>query len=220
MTDRPFLWRNDDGPVVDRRAAAAWLADRDPALGRIIERVGPITMERPAAATPFRYLLRAIVSQQLSVQAAATIATRLAGLYHPGHPTPARVLATPVARLRSAGLSAAKAAAVLDLARHAERRRLPGEPALRRMDPAEAIRTLTVVRGVGPWTAEMLLIFYLGHPDILPLLDLGIRKGFARVQGRRSLPAARTLARHGERWRPYRSIASWYLWRALELPSD
>lgn len=220
MTDQLFLWRTDGGPVVDRVKAVEHLAAADPALGRIITRAGPLTLERPAGVTPFQYLLRTIVGQQLSVRAASTIFGRLGQLYSPQPLTPGRVLRTPVARLRSAGLSAPKAAAAIDLARHATTRQLPGEADLGRMDPAAVIEALTRIRGVGPWTVQMLLIFYLGHADVLPLLDLGIRKGFARVLGRRTLPAARTLERHGRRWRPYRSIASWYLWRALELPLD
>ncbi len=206
--------------MVDRLEAAERLAAADPALGRIIARAGPLTLERPAGVTPFQHLLRAIVGQQLSVRAASTIFGRLAQLYSPRPLTPARVLQTPVSRLRAAGLSAPKAASVIDLARHAAARRLPGEVELARMEPAAVMEALTRIRGVGPWTVQMLLIFYLGHADVLPLLDLGIRKGFARVLGRRTLPAARTLERHARRWRPYRSIASWYLWRALELPPE
>jgi DNA-3-methyladenine glycosylase II len=214
----PLLWRADGGPVVDRPAALRHLAGRDPALGRLIARVGPPTLGPPRRVTPFGFLLRAITGQQLSVRAAATIYGRLADLYRPGRPTPARVLATPPPVLRSAGLSAAKTRAVLDLARQAAGRHLPGTARLRRMAPEEVIEALTVVRGVGRWTVEMLLIFHLGHADVLPLGDQGVRRGFARLLGRRRLPSPGALERHARCWRPYRSLASWYLWRASEMP--
>jgi 3-methyladenine DNA glycosylase/8-oxoguanine DNA glycosylase len=214
-----FLWRDDGGPVVDRAAALASLGRSDPALAGVIERVGPLGLTRPNEPTTFHSLLKAIVYQQLSGAAAASIFGRVVALYHPrSRPTPDALLATPAARLRSAGLSRAKVAAVLDLAGHAAARRLPSTARLRSMEVDTAIAALTRVRGVGRWTAEMLLIFFLGHADILPVDDLGVRKGFARVYRRRSPPTPDALLRHGERWRPYRTVASWYLWRALDLP--
>ena len=204
---------------MDLRAAFRRLR-RDPGLAAMIDRIGPLGLSPARERTPFDYLLRAIVYQQLSGKAASTILGRVREIYSPGRPTPAKVLHTPATVLRAAGLSNGKTAAVLDLASHAARRRLPGPARLRRLTPQQVIDRLTRVRGVGPWTAQMLLIFYLGHPDILPLKDLAIRKGFARVSGRRSLPGEAAIARHGARWRPYRSIASWYLWRASELPPD
>jgi len=218
---QPFLWRDDRGAVVDRAAARAHLAKADPALARVIARVGDFSLAPPARLTTFQYLLKAIVYQQLSGKAATTILGRVTGIFTgTGGPTPSALLSVPAERLQGAGLSRAKAAAVLDLARHARIGRLPRTERLRAMEVDEIMNRLTAVRGVGRWTVEMLLIFHLGHPDILPVNDLGVRKGFARMGGRRSLPSPAQLARHGNRWRPYRSIATWYLWRAIELPPE
>jgi DNA-3-methyladenine glycosylase II len=217
----PLLWRDDRGPVVDRRAALAHLASSDPTLGTLVRRAGPFRLEPPPAQTPFQYLLRCITAQQLSGRAATTIFGRVAAIYRPRRfPAPRAVLATPAERLRAAGLSTAKSSAILDLARHAAAGRIPGRRRLGVMTPEAIHQRLTAVRGIGRWTVEMLLIFYLGHPDVLPVHDLGVRKGFARAFRKRALPEPAALARYGERWRPYRSIASWYLWRALELPPD
>lgn len=219
---QPLLWRvGDPGPTIDWPSATASLAAQDPDLGRLIERVGPLRLTPPDRSSPFHYLQRAIVYQQLSGKAAATIFGRFQEIYSRGRsPAPAALLATPMPRLRAAGLSNAKALALLDLAKHAAAGRIPTRRGLGRLTPEEAITTLSRVRGVGRWTAEMLLMFYLGHPDVLPVGDLGIRKGFALTFGMKKLPAERTLVRRGETWRPYRTIACWYLWRALELPPD
>lgn len=212
------LWRDDPGPIVDRNAALRVLSDRDPELGQVIARVGPLNLTPPAIKTPHHYLQRAIVHQQLSGRAAETIYGRFAGLYPGGRPpSPERILATQEAVLRSAGLSTAKARAIIDLAKHTKSGTVPSRRALARLDPEAAIERLTQVRGVGRWTVEMLLIFYLGHPDILPTSDLGIRKGFSRTFGVKRLASERTVARRAERWRPWRSIACWYLWRSLDI---
>ncbi|MHB1330091.1 MAG: DNA-3-methyladenine glycosylase family protein [Gemmatimonadales bacterium] len=211
------LWRDDTGPVVDRAAALRYLADVDPALGHAIMRVGPLELNPPDIKAPHHYLQRAIVYQQLSGRAAETIYRRFAGLFPGRLPSAARILETPEATLRSAGLSSAKARAIIDLARHTESGTVPSRRALAGLDPEAVIERLTQIRGVGRWTVEMLLIFYLGHPDILPLSDLGIRKGFSRTFGVKRLASERTVARRAERWRPWRSIASWYLWRSLEV---
>lgn len=216
----PLLWRDDPGPVVDRAAALAHLAAADPDLGRAIRLVGPLDLEPPDLRSPFHYLQRAIIYQQLSGKAAGTIFGRFRRIYSPGgrrNPTPDQVLATPEATLRSAGLSTAKSKAIIDLAAHAQKGTVPSRRDLASLEPEAIIERLVQVRGVGRWTVEMLLIFHLGHPDVLPLGDLGIRKGFGRVFGVKRLPSPRTVARRGERWRPYRSIASWYLWRVLDL---
>jgi 3-methyladenine DNA glycosylase/8-oxoguanine DNA glycosylase len=210
------LWDEGGAPL---SRAAAHLAAADPVMGALIERVGPCGLEPPPDLTPFQYLMRAIVGQQLSGKAAATIFGRVCRIYHPRPlPGPTAVLATTAERLRAAGLSGAKTRATHDLARFARARRLPSREALAAMDPESVISLLTEVRGVGRWTVEMLLIFYLGHPDVLPLTDLGVRKGFALTYRKRALPSHRVLARQGARWRPFRSVAAWYLWRALELP--
>jgi len=212
------LWRDDPGPLVDRAIALRELSHRDPALGHVIARVGSLALEPPTIKATHHYLQRAIVYQQLSGRAAETIYRRFTGLF-PGSrlPSAERVLATPEPVLRSAGLSSAKARAILDLARHTAAGTVPSRRGLSSLDPDTIIERLTQVRGVGRWTVEMLLIFYLGHPDILPTSDLGIRKGFSRTFGVKRLASERTVARRAERWRPWRSIACWYLWRSLEV---
>lgn len=202
----------------DTRVARRALATSDPEFGAAIRRVG--TIHRPARSegTPFQMLLRAITYQQLSGRAAATIHGRLCALFPRGRPTPAAVLATPAEQLRSAGLSRAKALAAHDLAARTLDGTVPASTtALHRLDEAAIIERLTAVRGVGRWTVEMLLMFRLGRPDVLPVTDLGIQKGFAVAFGRRRLPGPDQVQRRGERWRPWRTVASWYLWALAEL---
>lgn len=198
--------------------ACRHLADADPRLGRLMGRVGPFALQTRHTRSLFASLTRAIVYQQLSGQAASTILGRVVALFAPRRfPTPSDVLEIPPERLRAAGLSAAKAAALRDLAAKTLDGTVPPMARVRRMDDEEIIAHLTQVRGIGRWTVEMLLIFGLGRPDVLPLGDLGVRKGFAVTFGTRALPEPPAIARRAERWRPYRSVASWYLWRALEL---
>jgi 3-methyladenine DNA glycosylase/8-oxoguanine DNA glycosylase len=204
--------------AVDWTDACRQLSSRDPALGAIIERVGGHEFPKARRETPFEALARSIVNQQLSGKAAATIFGRFKALYEGPFPEPATVLETPHAHMRGAGLSEAKAKAIRDLAEHAGRGTIPSIRELRRMPAEEVIERLTVVRGIGRWTVEMLLMFRLGHPDVLPVHDLVIRKGIARLMRRRELPKPEEALRRGERWRPYRSVASWYLWRAADLP--
>jgi DNA-3-methyladenine glycosylase II len=217
----PLFWRDDAGPRVDWTAAVSHLVEADPMLGRLIEQAGPPGLEPPGTISPFHYLQRAIVYQQLSGKAAATIFGRFRAIYRVKRPpSPVDVAGTPVPVLRAAGLSEAKALAIIDLARHAGLGTIPTRRELATLSPDEVIERLTQVRGVGRWTVEMLLIFYLGHPDILPLGDLGIRKGFAMTFGMKRLPAPRTMASRARRWRPYRSLACWYLWRAVDMPRE
>jgi methylated-DNA-[protein]-cysteine S-methyltransferase len=202
----------------DPRKAVRHLRAADPALARAIDAAGPFSIELRATASVFAALAEAIVHQQLSNKAAATIHGRLRGLYRNGGdgPTPRQILRTPDARLRGAGLSAAKLLALRDLAERTERRELPTLAQMRRLPDDEIIERLTRVRGIGRWTAEMFLIFRLGRPDVLPADDLGVRAGFRAVFRKRALPGKRELELRGERWRPYRTVASWYLWRAAE----
>lgn len=217
----PLFWRDDAGPRIDWTAAVGHLAGADADLGRLIARAGPPQLEPPGTISPFHYLQRAIVYQQLSGKAAATIFGRFRAIYRVKRPpSPAEIAGTPVPVLRAAGLSEAKAKAIIDLARHAALGTVPTRRQLATLPPDEIIERLTQVRGVGRWTVEMLLIFYLGHPDILPLGDLGIRKGFAMTFGMKRLPAPRTMETRARRWRPYRSLASWYLWRAVDMPRE
>lgn len=200
----------------DLAAATAHLTAADPALAALIRQVGPCRLEIGRMESPFRSLLKAIVYQQLSGKAAATIYGRVAALFPDGRPTPEALAALPAEALRGAGMSRAKATAAHDLAARTLDGTVPERAALDRMDDAAIIERLTAVRGVGPWTVEMLLIFELGRPDVLPVTDLGVRKGFARLHGLEVLPAPSALRKEGERWRPYRSVAAWYLWRAAD----
>ena len=196
----------------------AHLRRQDPALNRIIDIVGP---HRPArlgsAQTPFATLLRSIIYQQLSGKAAGSIHRRVLALFPGGRPSARALLALDDAELRAAGLSRSKVLSVRDLATKAAARQLPSRRTLYAMDDEAIIERLTEIRGVGRWTVEMLLIFTLGRPDVLPVTDLGVRRGFMVCQGTETLPEPAALLAHGEVWRPWRSVASWYLWRASEL---
>ena len=198
----------------DPHHAVQALAEADPVLGAFIAEVGPCTMEA-RGDEPFVALLRSIVYQQLSGKAAGTIHGRVLGLFD-GPPTPAVLLMLSDEALRGAGLSRAKLAALRDLAQKTLDRTVPDLAALHGMGDAEIIERLTAVRGVGPWTAEMVLMFNLGRPDVLPVADLGVRQGFRLLHGHDDLPDASTLQDYGERWRPWRSVASWYLWRVVD----
>jgi DNA-3-methyladenine glycosylase II len=205
------------GLAYDPEDACRHLAQADPRLGELMARAGPFTMRPPSTQSLFAALVEAIVYQQLSGKAAATILARVVALYRPRRfPRPQDILDTPVERLRAAGLSAAKSLAVRDLAARTLDGTVPTMARVRRMPDEEIIERLTTVRGVGRWTVEMLLMFRLGRPDVLPLGDLGVRKGFALAFDRRVLSDPLVLSRRAERWRPYRSVASWYLWRALD----
>jgi 3-methyladenine DNA glycosylase/8-oxoguanine DNA glycosylase len=203
----------------DEAVAALVRADRP--LARVIKKAGPFTHRPGKLENPFQYLLRAIVYQQLTGKAAATIFSRVAQLY-PGRGgiKPEALLATREAKLRAAGLSRGKVLAVKDLAAKTLDGTVPTLARLKRMDDAEIVSRLVEVRGVGPWTVEMLLIFRLGRPDVLPASDYGVRNGFKLTYGTKELPAPKEILAHGERWRPYRSIASWYLWRAVDLERE
>jgi methylated-DNA-[protein]-cysteine S-methyltransferase len=201
----------------DPTEAVRHLRAGDPALARVIDAVGPLGLRRKPTGTLFGALAEAIVYQQLTGKAAATIFARLRALFDAREaPTPEQILRASDERLRGAGLSRGKLLALRDLARKVADEELPPLAALAGMDDEAIVECLTSVRGIGRWTVEMLLIFRLGRPDVLPLDDLGIRKGFAATLGKGALPTAQALEARGARWRPYRSVASWYLWRAAE----
>lgn len=200
----------------DARAAEQHLRRVDRKLAELIDRVGPYRPQRDECGSLFEALGRSIIYQQLSGRAAGTIHGRYAALFPKGTPKAEALGLISDAALRGAGLSGAKLAALRDLAARASSKELPELRALRRMPDEQIVERLTVVRGIGPWTVHMLLLFQLGRPDVLPTSDYGVRKGFARVYGESELPSEKELTRHAERWRPYRSVASWYLWRALE----
>ncbi len=199
----------------DARQAVRHLKRADPCLAKLISELGPLRLSVRPAGSPFEALLRAITYQQLSGKAAATIHSRLLDLFPKGL-TPERLLDVPEASLRVAGLSRNKMLSVRDLATKALDASVPDFATLEAMSDEDIIERLTAVRGVGRWTVEMLLIFTLGRPDVLPLDDLGIRKGFQRAYHMKRLPAAVTMLRAGRLWMPYRSVASWYLWRAVD----
>jgi len=205
------------GARADTRAAVRSLRRADPALARLIRRVGPCRLSPGRMSSPFARLAQAIVYQQLNGRAAAAIHARFLALYRPARfPSPDALLATPDERLRAAGLSGAKVRALKDLAAKVKDGTVPALRRLRRLDDEEIVERLTQVRGIGRWTVEMLLIFGLERPDVLPAGDFGIRKGFHVAFGTRGLPTPRQVLRRGERWKPHRTVASWYLWRALD----
>ena len=204
----------------DPKLAVRKLRRADAELAAVIKRAGPFTHRPEKMESPFQSLFRAIVYQQLSGKAAATILGRVMTHY----PTrrsfkPAAVLATPDAALRAAGMSNAKVAAVKDLSAKTMDGTVPTLARMVKMSDEEIVSRLVQVRGIGVWSVEMLLIFRLGRPDVLPVSDLGVRKGFMRTYGRKELPTPKELLAHGERWRPFRSVASWYMWRAADLGS-
>src|ERR671930_734168 len=187
---------------------------RDPIMRALIRRHGPVALA-PDGRSPFEALTRAIAHQQLNGRAAETILARFVALFPNGRfPAPAAVLAARASTLRRAGFSRAKVLAVKDIARHAVRGVVPTRRACRRLGDDEIIERLTRIRGVGRWTVEMLLIFTLGRLDMLPVDDFGVREGFRVAYGRRARPTPKALRAYGERWKPFRSVAAWYLWQA------
>ncbi|MBC7788910.1 MAG: DNA-3-methyladenine glycosylase 2 family protein [Anaerolineae bacterium] len=199
------------------RSAVRHLKRSDPKLAALIERVGPCRFETRSEGTHFDAVARAIVYQQLSGKAAATILSRFHALYGARTPTPDELLSTPLETLRAVGLSRQKSAYLYDLAARTKSGALPIDT-LQDLDDGEIMVALTGVKGVGRWTAQMFLMFRLGRPDVLPELDLGIRKAIQLAYGMRKMPTPRQLAMLAARWRPYCTIASWYLWRSLDLP--
>jgi DNA-3-methyladenine glycosylase II len=173
------------------------------------------------AVRPFDALAESIAYQQLSGKAAAAIWRRVRALYpRKKYLDPKLILETPDEALRAAGLSRSKIAALKDLAAKTIDGTVPRAAALAKMSDEEIVKRLVAVRGIGRWTAEMLLLFDLGRPDVWPVHDYGVRKGFAKTFGRRKLPTPRYLMKLGEKWRPYRSVAAWYFWRALDDQND
>lgn len=203
----------------DPDVAVAHVRAADAALARVIDAVGPFRLELKQTMSIFAALAEAIVYQQLTGKAAATIFGRLCALFPRGHEglTPERLLRIDDAQLRAVGLSSAKLRSLRDLAERARAGELPALEEVHRMDDEAIIERLTKVRGIGRWTVEMLLIFRLGRPDVLPVGDYGIRNGFALAFKKRALPTPKALEARGARWRPYRTVASWYLWRAVDL---
>ncbi len=209
----------------DAAEAVAHLKASDAKLAALMERAGPFTLRLDPSPSPFESLLESILYQQLHGKAAATIHRRVRE-YFGGDPAPETLLKTPDEPLRAAGVSGNKIKAMRDLAAKTLDGTVPTHAAIRRMTDAEIVERLTAVRGIGPWTVEMLLIFRMGRPDVFPVTDYGVRKGFALTFQRlpksrpieaADLPKAEVLLKRGKRWAPFRSVASWYLWRACDL---
>jgi len=193
------------------------LSRADKRLARVIRRVGAFPTERRKPQPPFVSLFRAIVYQQITGKAAETILGRVKAMVaRDGHPTPEEILRASRAKLRRAGLSRQKIAAAKDLAAKTLDGTVPPLAKIVQMGEEEIIERLTQIRGIGVWSVQMFLMSQLGRPDVLPIEDYGVRKGFARIYGLAEVPKPKVVLEHGERWRPYRSIASWYLWRAAE----
>lgn len=199
--------------------AVAHLRGADPVMAALIQRVGPFALEFKPTASLFEALLRSIVYQQLHGKAAASIHARvLAVLDRRGGPTPEALTRIGDAELRTAGLSRNKLLAVRDLAAKCLAGTVPSIKAAARLGDDELIARLTEVRGIGPWTVHMLLLFHLGRPDVMPTGDYAIRLAFKQLYRKRGDPSPAIIIRHARCWQPYRSVASWYLWRHLDPP--
>lgn len=197
--------------------AVAHLSERDEVLKRLIGELNAFQIDVEDAANPYEVLLESIAYQSISGKAAATIYGRIKALGENGRPPrPEAMLKIPTPKLRKAGLSGAKAAAMKDLARKAVEGVVPTQDEAVTMSDEELVERLVSVRGIGAWTVEMFLIFRLGRPDVLPIHDLGVQKGWSVAYGKKHKPSPKELLKFGERWRPFRTVASWYMWRAFE----
>jgi DNA-3-methyladenine glycosylase II len=195
------------------------LAATDPRMAALIARSTRYNVKPNGLVRPFDALAESIAYQQLSGKAAATIWGRVRALYpRRKYLDPKLVLATPDRKLRAAGLSRSKVAAIKDLAAKTIDGTVPSARALASMSDEEIIERLIQVRGIGRWTVEMLLLFDLGRPDVWPVHDYGVQKGFAKTFGKRKLPKPKQLLKHGKKFAPHRSVAAWYFWRALDAP--
>jgi DNA-3-methyladenine glycosylase II len=198
--------------------ATRHLAESDPRLGEWIERIGPIDLPQRAACEPYLALLESVAHQQLAGAAARAIWGRVLTVFE-GSPTPARLLAVSDAQLRAAGLSRAKSLAMRDIAAKALAGELPDGERILGLAEADLYRQLTRIRGVGPWTVDMLMIFTLRRPDVMPGTDFGVRKGLQLAHRKRAMPTPRQVLQAAERWRPYRTTAALYLWRIAAAPA-
>jgi DNA-3-methyladenine glycosylase II len=197
--------------------ATRYLSARDEKLAVLIAETAQFQTEMDAAQSPYEALMESIAYQSISGKAAATIFARIKALGSDGRaPSPEQMLKLRASTLRKAGLSGAKVLAMKDLARKTIDGIVPTREHAETMSDAELIERLDSVRGIGAWTVEMFLIFNLGRPDVLPIHDLGVKKGWSVTYGKRHMPKPKELLAFGERWRPYRTIASWYMWRAFE----
>jgi DNA-3-methyladenine glycosylase II len=201
----------------DLAEATKHLAERDECLKRLIEEALPFQIEVEDAQSPYEALLESIAYQSISGKAAATIFGRIKALSGNGRaPSPEQMLRIRKAVLRKAGLSGAKVFAMKDLAQKTIDGVVPTLEQAEKLSDEELVERLVSVRGIGAWTVEMFLIFRLGRPDVLPIHDLGVKKGWSVTYGKKHMPKPKELLKFGERWRPYRTVASWYMWRAFE----
>jgi DNA-3-methyladenine glycosylase II len=193
------------------------LSERDETLRALIAEVTPFQIDVADAQSPYEVLLESIAYQSISGKAAATIFGRIKALGTDGRPpSPEQMLKIPPPKLRKAGLSGAKVLAMKDLAKKALAGIVPTHDEALKLSDEELVKRLVSVRGIGAWTVEMFLIFRLGRPDVLPIHDLGVKKGWSVAYGKKHMPKPKELLEFGERWRPYRTVASWYMWRAFE----
>lgn len=196
--------------------ALAHLSKRCSVMRRLIRFHGPCTLEAEKGRTPFESLVTAVAHQQLHGKAAETILKRFRALFGGRFPSAARLAAVDDEALRGCGFSRAKTAALRDIAEKTLDGTVPGSRAIMKMEDEEIIARLTQVRGVGRWTVQMLLIFKLGRPDVLPADDYGVRAGYRKAFDLDDLPSPKELLAYGERWRPHATTAAWYLWRAAD----
>jgi DNA-3-methyladenine glycosylase II len=201
----------------DLAEAMRHLAAKDEKLVDLMAQTAQFQIDRRAADTPYEALQKAIAYQSISGKAAATIFGRIKALSGNGRPpSPEQMLKLRNSTLRKAGLSGAKILAMKDLARKTLQGIVPSREEAEKMSDAELVQRLDSVRGIGAWTVEMFLIFNLGRPDVLPIHDLGVKKGWAVTYGKKHMPKPKELLAFGERWRPYRTVATWYMWRAFQ----
>ena len=204
-------------PPFDLRLAMETLAAKDPHLAPLIKETEEFRIETDGSDSPYEILLEAIAYQSISGKAAATIFGRVKALGANGRaPTPDEMLKLRKSALRKAGLSGAKVLAMKDLAKKTIDGIVPSLEEAQKLSDEELVQRLVSVRGIGAWTVEMFLIFRLGRPDVLPIHDLGVKKGWAVTYGKKHMPKPKELLAFGERWRPYRTVASWYMWRACQ----
>jgi DNA-3-methyladenine glycosylase II len=204
-------------PPFDLRLAMDTLAAKDSQLATLIKETEQFRIEDDGSGSPYEILLEAIAYQSISGKAAATIFGRIKALSATGHaPTPQEMLKLRKPALRKAGLSGAKVLAMKDLAKRTIEGIVPTLEQAEKLSDDELVRRLVSVRGIGAWTVEMFLIFRLGRPDVLPIHDLGVKKGWSVTYGKKHMPKPKELLAFGERWRPYRTVASWYMWRACQ----
>ncbi len=204
-------------PPFDLQAAMKHLAAKDEQLVPLIKETLPFRIENDPIQSPYETLLEAIAYQSISGKAAATIFGRVKALSSTGRaPSPQEILKLRKPVLRKAGLSGAKILAMKDLAKKTLEGVVPSLEEAHELSDDELVERLVSVRGIGAWTVEMFLIFRLGRPDVLPIHDLGVRKGWSITYGKKHMPKPKELLAFGERWRPYRTVASWYMWRACQ----